>query len=186
MPQAVTKAYQVEYVFLDTAAKIPALISTLLSINYNIDLNAFRTPGVSEVQTITVAGSPGPYTITAAGQTTTTIADDASAATMQAALEALGNIGPGNITVNGPVSGVYTIVFQGTLGAMNIPLLTTSNPAVTTQTVTPGSATVDNYKMKISKSGANTIETTLGRYVVWDNGILYDMSPIQFTARYTP
>lgn len=51
MPTATTKAYPVEYVHVDSVAKIPELIGVLLSINYNIDINVYREviPGTPEI-----------------------------------------------------------------------------------------------------------------------------------------
>lgn len=42
MPQASTKSYLVDYVHVDTVAKIPELVTTLLGIKYNVDINAYR------------------------------------------------------------------------------------------------------------------------------------------------
>lgn len=57
----------------------------------------------NESQQITIMGSPigGTFTLTFDGQTTTAIARNASAATVQVALEALGNIGSGNVSCTG-------------------------------------------------------------------------------------
>ncbi len=55
------------------------------------------TPSANEVQTVTVTGSPtgGDYTLTFGGNTTAAIAHNASAQTVQAALQALASIGTG-------------------------------------------------------------------------------------------
>lgn len=49
MPQADTNSYTVEYVHIDTVNKIPEVITLMLGINYNVDLNAHRivTPAVA-------------------------------------------------------------------------------------------------------------------------------------------
>lgn len=58
---------------------------------------------VNEVQTLTITGVPtgGTFTISYRGQTTTAIAHNATAATVQAALVALSTIGAGNVTCTG-------------------------------------------------------------------------------------
>lgn len=42
MPQASTKLYDVTYEHFDSIDKLPLIISLMLSIQYNVDLNAFR------------------------------------------------------------------------------------------------------------------------------------------------
>lgn len=71
--------------------------------------------GTSEVQAVTITGTPvgGTFTITYGGQTTTAIAYNATAATVRAALEALSNIGVGDVTVTGGPGPAtpYTVTF---------------------------------------------------------------------------
>jgi hypothetical protein len=88
---ATTKSYQVQYVNLNSLAAIADLTTAMLSINYNIDMNARRLPGP-----------------------------------------------------------------------------------------------VDQLTFQISKNGNNVVVTTLGRYVVYDNGVLSEMDQATFLARYTP
>lgn len=59
------------------------------------------TVGVSEVQHITVSATGGNFTITWNGQTTGSILATAAASVVQAALDALSNIAPGDVTVTG-------------------------------------------------------------------------------------
>lgn len=68
-----------------------------------------------EVQTITINATSGTFTLTYAGQTTSALAFDAAAATVQTALRALSTIGSGNCTVTGSAGGPYTVTFTGTL-----------------------------------------------------------------------
>ncbi len=67
------------------------------------------------VQYVTITGSPtgGTFPLTLAGQTTGAIAHDASAATVEAAIEALSNVGAGNGTTTGSAGGPYTVTFTG-------------------------------------------------------------------------
>ncbi len=82
----------------------------------------------NEKQLITLPGNPtgGTFTLTFQSQTTSGIAYDASPATLQSALEALSNIGSGDVTVTtGSVSG-WLVEFTETLGSQDLALLTAS------------------------------------------------------------
>src|SRR5215217_5547460 len=59
--------------------------------------------GANEQQTVTITGTPtgGTFTLTYAGATTAAIAYNAAAAAVTTALEALPNIGPGNVLTSG-------------------------------------------------------------------------------------
>lgn len=103
----------------------------------------------NEVQTITLSNTDGgTFTLTYSGQTTSAIAYNASAATTQAALEALSNIEVGDVSCSGgPFPAAVTVSFTGALAASNIALmtidtasLTNTTPAVTAETTTAGSA----------------------------------------------
>lgn len=105
--------------------------------------------GASEVQTVTISGTPtgGTFTLTFAGQTTDAIAFDAASSAVQAALVALSNIGTGNVTASGSAGGPYTVTFAGDLAKEDVPQLTAdateltggTDPAVTVATSTAGS-----------------------------------------------
>lgn len=92
----------------------------------------YLTAGANEVQSIGPAGTwtSGTYTLSYNGYTTTPIPHNANAAAIQAALEALGSIGAGNVAVTGgPLSATgptvpAVVTFQGVLAAQNVPLLT--------------------------------------------------------------
>jgi hypothetical protein len=68
---------------------------------------------VNEQQTVTVGATGGTFTLTFTGQTTSGIPFDATAATVQAALEALSNLGPGDVLVTGNAGGPWTVEFAG-------------------------------------------------------------------------
>ncbi len=69
--------------------------------------------GGSGIVTLTLPGSPtgGTYTVTYGGVTSAPISPTASAATLQAALQAMSSIGSGNILVNGSGSGNSTLQY---------------------------------------------------------------------------
>lgn len=96
------------------------------------------TTGVqtNEKQTLTMstaggAATGGAFTLTYSGQTTSTIAYNASAATVQAALEALSNIGAGDVTVTGSAAGPWTVEFTGALDQTDVALMTSNAASVT-------------------------------------------------------
>jgi hypothetical protein len=68
---------------------------------------------VNERQTVTIGGTGGTFTLTFSGQTTSGIAFDATAAAVQAALEALSNLNPGDVLVTGNAGGPWTVEFAG-------------------------------------------------------------------------
>jgi hypothetical protein len=75
--------------------------------------------GTNAVQTVTVAATAGTFTLTFQGATTAALAFDATAAAVQAALEALPSVGAGNVAV----SGAYAVAFVNRLGRNPMPLL---------------------------------------------------------------
>lgn len=101
---------------------------------------------VNEKQRIVLPGPPtgGTFTLTYDGQTTGAIAYDASAATVDAALEALSNIGAGDVAVVLNAASDWTVEFTGALAGTNVPLMTgsgsslTGGGSITTATTTQG------------------------------------------------
>jgi Phage capsid family len=102
----------------------------------------------SEVQTVTVNGTPtgGTFTLTFRGATTSGIAYNAAAATVQTALQGLSTIGSSNATVTGSAGGPYTVTFAAALANKNVPKITAdgssltggTNMSVTVATTTQG------------------------------------------------
>ncbi|MBL8815973.1 MAG: hypothetical protein JNL58_08070 [Planctomyces sp.] len=103
----------------------------------------------NEVQTITLSPTPtgGTFTLTYAGQTTSPIAYNASAATVDTALEALSNIGVGDVTVTGSAGGPWTVTFGGALANTNVQQITGNGSGLTgaaTQTFTAAQVTASS------------------------------------------
>jgi hypothetical protein len=103
--------------------------------------------GANEVQRLTITGGAGTYSLDFNSQVTTNIAYNATAATVQAALEALSNIGVGDVSVTGGpgATAPIDITFTGALGFTNVTqmifgLLDPGLSASTLSTVTPGVA----------------------------------------------
>lgn len=124
----------------------------------------------NEIQTATVGGSPtgGTFRLALDGKPTAALAYNASAAVVQAALEALPNVGAGNVGV--ALSGsVYTVTFQGELANQDIPLLTLfsnnltggSSPTVTPATTQVGRA-AGAYWGPYDDSASNGLQTCRG------------------------
>lgn len=84
----------------------------------------------NELQSVRISGSPtgGTFTLTFDGQTTSSIAYNASAATVQSALEALTTIGSDNVSVTkDATSGVYLVAFVEAFATQNVSQLTASS-----------------------------------------------------------
>lgn len=114
--------------------------------------------GVNEVQTVSLTGAPtgGTITLSFKGSVSGTIAFNAAAATVQAALEALDTIDDGDVHVSGSAGGPWAITFINTLGHSNQPLLV-KNAAGLTGGTSPN---------------ATVVETTAGSDVGFDPRIL--------------
>ncbi len=95
----------------------------------------------SESQTLTVTATGGRYTLDFGGDKTgEIITGGGGAATIQAALQGLGSIGAGNLTVAEPSSSVYDLTFTGALANNPEPLIAVeSGPG---EGLTGGTATV--------------------------------------------
>ena len=78
----------------------------------------------NERQQVVVDATSGNFTLTFSGQTTANIAFDAIAADVQAALEALSNIAPGDVVVTSPVASTWVIEFAGTYASTDVAVLT--------------------------------------------------------------
>jgi autotransporter-associated beta strand protein len=121
----------------------------------------------NEVQSITLmtTSASGSWTITFEGETTALLPWNASAAMVQQALNALGSIrnygstaGAGSVNVvSGAASYIYNVMFQGSLGAQDVPLLDAK------ATVTNGQ---DPYVAEVTKGsgiGGSLAEASAGR-----------------------
>ena len=94
-----------------------------------------------EVQTVTQGGAGlTSFTLTLSGQTTASLAQAATAAQVQAALEALSTVGVGNVLVTGNAGGPYTVTFRGALADTNVAQMT-ATPTGGTGTVTVATVT---------------------------------------------
>lgn len=116
--------------------------------NQTLAIDAGFGEQASEVQTVTISGTPtgGNFTLTLANKTTSNIAHNAASSAVQSAIASLPNVGSGNVTVTGSAGGPYTVTFGGSLENKDIPQMTANssgltggtNPAVAVATTTPG------------------------------------------------
>jgi hypothetical protein len=96
-------------------------------------------------ETITATG--GTRTLTVNGQTTAALAFDATATTIQAALVALSNVAPGDVTVTPIGTGLFRYSFAGALGGSGVAVLS----------VTPTSLTGGTSVVRLSKEGSTIV-----------------------------
>jgi uncharacterized phage protein gp47/JayE len=89
------------------------------------------------IQTVAFSAVPasGGFTLLLGDQETASIAFDDTDAEVEAALEALSNVGAGNVTVSGDFTAGFEVVFGGALAAMGVEVLAVG--ANTLETVAP-------------------------------------------------
>jgi hypothetical protein len=126
-----------------TAVPDPA-ISTGVSVKFGaVDDTEYTVTGrtlgsgTDEIQTIEIDDdcSGGTFTLTYAGQTTGALAHNASAAVVEAALEALSTLGLGTATVTG-ASPIWTVTFTGTKSQTSMALIVGDGALLTGGVVT--------------------------------------------------
>jgi photosystem II stability/assembly factor-like uncharacterized protein len=72
------------------------------------------------LQVVAIDARGGTFSLTYSGQETQPLAFDATAGEVQAALEALGRIGPGNVAVSGGGGDPFELRFGGDLSGRDI------------------------------------------------------------------
>jgi hypothetical protein len=106
---------------------------------------------ILEEQVVTITGAPtgGTFTLTFEGETTAPIDFDATAGDVQAALEALGAIEPGDVeATGGPLPGAaVTLTFGGQYAGEDIPQVTATSSLTggTTPGVTPSTSVQGSF-----------------------------------------
>lgn len=118
--------------------------------------------GLNEKQTVSIVGSPtgGTFTLSVGGQTTAGIAYNASAATVETALEGLSTVGAGNVSVSGDAGGPYAIEFIGDLAGENVDPITADGDGLTVppevQVLDLGSPTGGTWTVRYKTTGTPT------------------------------
>jgi autotransporter-associated beta strand protein len=117
-----------------TASQVQTALQGLSSIGAN---NVYVTQTGSEVQTVSVSGTAGTFTLTLNGQTTTSLDFSAAASDIQTALEGLSNVGTGNVSVTatGTNPNTFAVTFIGALAGTIQPAMTATGANGTTVTV---------------------------------------------------
>jgi uncharacterized repeat protein (TIGR01451 family) len=151
-----------------TAPAIGATPGVAWSVQAIAEPTSFQTTDTTdEQQAVTVTATGGTFTLRPNNGETAALPFDADAATVQAALAALGEIGPGNVTVSGGPgdatgSSPYVITFTGALHGVTVPLLraesaalTGSSPHVSVFEREAGS-NIDKYAILVSNVGSQT------------------------------
>lgn len=158
------------------------------------DSATYLLGAVSEVQRITITGTPtgGTFTVSFGGFTTTAIAYNASAATVQAALEALPSIGTGNVLcAGGALPGAFvSCTFRGALAGRNVAQMTAtgsftggSSPAVAITTTTAGVDTDPTARTPVwSATGTGQYDNRVQIGVDLPNGTYRAYMRVQDTA----
>jgi hypothetical protein len=107
---------------------------------YDLVENETATPisgDINELQLLVIDATGGTYTLTFNGVgPTAAIAWNASPAAITVALEALANIVPGDVSIDGAVGGPYTIEFTGALAGANVAQLVPDSTNLTGATHT--------------------------------------------------
>lgn len=138
-------------------------ISKLFSTENSYSM--FKTP--NEIQTLTSDRTGGTFTLTYSGQTTSSLDWDSTAAEVDTALEALSNIGSGDVTcTGGPLPANILIEFTGTLAQTNVDTITvtdsgTGGTAVACATTTAGYAgnlTVNNNTIYVTGTNSKIFD----------------------------
>jgi hypothetical protein len=115
-------------------------------------LGQFTGTATNEVQTLTATGtvSGGTYKLSFDGYETAALAYNASVAVVQAAIDALANVDPGDITVGGGAfpGTPLTFTFAGQFAARNVPLI-----AVSSSVTGGGSIAMAQTTAGVSSSG---------------------------------
>lgn len=106
-------------------------IPTCVNGGYGGPITVSCNSPANEVQSLATSGTPtgGTISLTFQGQTTTAIAYNASAATVQAALLALSNLDSGEVTAAGGALGSapVTLTFAGRYAGANVPKITVTS-----------------------------------------------------------
>jgi RHS repeat-associated protein len=145
---------------------VPSRSDTELVTSYSYAADA--------VQVVKLTGNPtgGTFTLTFGGQTTSGIAYNASAATVDSALEALSSVGSGNVVVTAAAGGGWQVRFAGSLAgkyqakmtASGAGLTGGSSPSVAVSTLSAGGDTGNAFEVTDPKAlVSRTYADAMGR-----------------------
>jgi hypothetical protein len=137
---------------------------------YDCSLRTCRTGdfpevgGEFEIQTVSCDASSGTFTVTFREQVTAAISYDASAATIETALEVLTSISNATVTLGDSqttaCSGTFAVTFHGELG--NVPDLVVDSASLTLNSAVSLATTQEGTKDNIECSGLGACNTATG------------------------
>ncbi len=153
-------------------------------------IGPYTGDGTDEIQTVTQGGTGlTSFTLTFSGQTTAAIAAAATAAQVQAALEALSNIAVGDVSVTGAVNGPYTVAFIGGLANTDVAQMTATSTGgtgtVTVATTVAGGLDASSDGRQILAGFLYTDQAlpVQGGWPMLDHGrIRVDRLPVEFAV----
>lgn len=167
--EAIADKWNLSTTILDDVAQSPEFREVIASTEGSLLVLTAATPGVPFTVTTTVGGNPlsnerqvltrvhtasgGTFKITFDGQQTSNIAWNASAATVESALEALSNLAPADVSVSGSAGGPWTVDFAGAYAGVDVPLMTIDAASLT------GGDTGANEQQRLSLSGTTSPST---------------------------
>lgn len=97
--------------------------STITGGGFAREVDMDATLGVNEVNVLTIDATGGDFTLAVnGGASTSAIAENATAGTVQTDLEALSNVAPGDVTVTGSAGGPYTLAWAGAFANTDVTL----------------------------------------------------------------
>lgn len=116
-----------------TSSDFSGLQTQAITIPVSVEQLTPATAAKNEQQRISLLGSPtgGTFTLTFGANTTSAIAFDATATTIQTALQGLASIGSSNATVTGPAGGPWLVEFVGSKAAANQSAITGNGASLT-------------------------------------------------------
>lgn len=166
---------------LGTAGEIA--VGTRFTVVGNSKTHYVTAQNKDEVQRVTVDATAGNFTLGFTGtvanpiatQTTANIAENASAAAVQSALEALAAIDPGDVLVTGSAGGPWDVQFTGQYAGLNMGALIGTNVSLTGGTATVTVTTINQ--------GGSTRQITFTPTIVTADGIPADNAVITFGGR---
>ena len=131
---------------------------------YNLDGSVYEDPSLNERDRLAVSTTAGTYTLNFNAQTSAPIPYDASAATVQSALEAFTGIDPGDVSVSGGpgdlgATSPYEIAFGGALAGTDVPDISANGAFLDSVNRLAVNATSGTYKLTFTL-GNGSLQTT--------------------------
>lgn len=147
-----------DWILPEPAKLLPAEFPDVAAVRVKVNSPGGVLAGVNEVQTITIDATGGTFTVAVGAQVTGNIAYNASAETLEAALEGLSNVAPGDVQVT-KAGSVFTLTFGGAYGKQNVAPVVT-DPALLTGGAS--TAVVATQTAGVAAATAIPVDATLG------------------------